>query len=169
MRETIFNVLTHRLAGRLEGARVLDLFAGSGALGFEALSRGASFAEFVELSAQARAAIARNAATLGVGNAVRVARRDATRLGPCDATPFDLIFADPPYGRGLGHRAIANARAGGWLASDALAVLEEAAGAHDAGLDGFERLDLRRAGEGAFALYRLVSQPDARAAAPDNA
>src|SRR5215813_3342294 len=105
-RESIFNVLAHAdWSPGVEGRRVLDLFAGSGALGFEALSRGAAFALFVDTDAAARGAIRENIETLGLFGETRIHRRDATDLGLKPAgvgAPFDLVFLDPPYGKGLG-------------------------------------------------------------------
>ncbi|MCT8999807.1 16S rRNA (guanine(966)-N(2))-methyltransferase RsmD [Chelativorans intermedius] len=127
-REALFNILEHAYPGSLQGARVLDLFAGSGALGIEALSRGAQYCLFVETAAAARALIRENVEALGLVGATRIFRRDATHLGPVGTmAPFSLVLADPPYGRGLGEGAIASALAGGWLAPDALIVVEEAA------------------------------------------
>lgn len=130
VREALFNVLAHGVPGfRFEDARALDLFAGSGALGLEALSRGARFCLFIEESAAARAAIRRNVEALGLTGATKIWRRDATKLGPAGTlAPFDLVFCDPPYGKGLGERAIASASEGGWIAQGAIAVLEENAG-----------------------------------------
>ena len=127
VREAIFNVLVHGIEGfEIEGARVLDLFAGSGALGLEALSRGARFALFVEEAASARAVIRRNAEELGVIGQIKIWRRDAARLGPCPPMPpFDIAFLDPPYGKGLGEAALASLAAGEWLKPGAVAVLEE--------------------------------------------
>lgn len=125
-RQALFNILEHRFAGRLAGARALDLFAGTGALGLEALSRGAAFALFVEEAAPARALIRTNVETLALQGRSKIFRRDATRLGDAaPMAPFDLVFADPPYGKGLGERAVAAALAGGWLAPGALVVVEE--------------------------------------------
>jgi 16S rRNA (guanine966-N2)-methyltransferase len=128
VREAIFNILDHGIdGGDANGKRVLDLFAGTGALGFEALSRGARHVLFVEEAAGARSVIRRNAEALGALGLVKVWRRDATRLGPCaPLAPFDLVFADPPYGKGLGDQALASLVAGGWLSSGAVVVLEEA-------------------------------------------
>ena len=125
-REALFNILEHSYPGTIDGARVLDLFAGSGALGVEALSRGAAYCLFIEEAAGARALIRENVENLDLQGCTRIFRRDATRLGPIGTMqPFDLVFADPPYGRGLGERAIASALAGGWLAPGALIVVEE--------------------------------------------
>jgi 16S rRNA (guanine966-N2)-methyltransferase len=143
-RQAIFNVLEHAAwSPALEGARVVDLFAGSGALGIEALSRGAAFCLFVERAEPARAAIRANLAALGLEARARLNRRDAVALpvrGLADA-PYDLAFLDPPYGEGLGEAALTRLAAGGWLAADAVAVLER--GADDAACApaGFELID----------------------------
>jgi 16S rRNA (guanine966-N2)-methyltransferase len=129
LRETLFNVLLHRYGDPVAGARVLDLFAGTGALGLEAMSRGAAFALFVDEGVAARALIRANVETLGLGGVTRIFRRDATRLGPAQPMkPFSLVFADPPYRQGLGERALASARDGGWLVAQAIVVLEDAIG-----------------------------------------
>ena len=120
LREALFNILMHAYEDPITGARVLDLFAGTGALGLEALSRDAAFALFVDQGAEARALLRENVAALGLGGTSRIFRRDATRLG--DAHPveaFSLLFLDPPYGQGLAERALLSARAGGWLAPNA--------------------------------------------------
>ncbi|MCT8990201.1 16S rRNA (guanine(966)-N(2))-methyltransferase RsmD [Chelativorans sp. SCAU2101] len=126
-REALFNILEHAYPGTIEGARVLDLFAGTGALGIEALSRGAAFCLFVEQAASARALVRQNIESLGLAGRTRIFRRDATHLGPVGTMqPFSLVFADPPYGHGLSEKAIASALAGHWLRKDALIVVEEA-------------------------------------------
>src|SRR5207302_3182662 len=102
LRESLFNILVHAYGDPVAGARVLDLFAGTGALGLEALSRGAAFALFIDDAAEARALLRENVAVLGLGGVSRIFRRDATKLGPAHAlAPFSLVFLDPPYGRGL--------------------------------------------------------------------
>src|SRR5689334_21694217 len=130
-REAVFNVLAHAAwSTGLEERRVLDLFAGSGALGFEALSRGAAIALFVETDAAARGALRDNIEALGLFGVTRIHRRDATDLGAKPAglgQPFDLVFLDPPYHAGLGEAALARLSAGGWITRDAIAVLECAA------------------------------------------
>lgn len=127
-RESVFNMLAHAAwSPGVEGRRVLDLFAGSGALGLEAMSRGAAFALFVETAAAARGAIRDNIEALGLFGTTRIHRRDATDLGVKPAglgEPFDLVFLDPPYGKGLGERALARLTEGGWITADALIVLE---------------------------------------------
>jgi 16S rRNA (guanine966-N2)-methyltransferase len=128
LRETLFNILLHAYGDPIAGARVLDLFAGTGALGLEALSRGADFVLFVDEGADARALLRENIAALGLGGVTRIFRRDATKLGAAHPVePFSLVFADPPYGKGLAERALGSALAGGWLAPGALIVVEEAA------------------------------------------
>lgn len=153
LRETIFNIMAHRYAGRLDGARVLDLFAGSGALGVEALSRGAGFALFVETGAEARATIRRNIEAVGAVGVTRVWRRDATKLGDCPVAPFDVVFADPPYGHGLGETALRGAAQAGWLSPGALAVLEERVDAMPEAIEGFEPPFVRDAGESAVGFF----------------
>lgn len=145
-RESIFNILAHAdWAPSFEGARVLDLFAGSGALGFEALSRGAAFALFVETDEAARGAIRRTIDELQLFGATRVHRRDATDLGvkPTGVgAPFDLVFLDPPYARGLGERALATLLPGGWITPEALIVFEHGAD-EDIPLEAFEEQTAR--------------------------
>lgn len=126
-REAVFNIIAHRWPQRLDGARVLDLFAGTGALGLEALSRGAAQALFIEESAEGRGLIRTNVEEFGLQGVARIFRRDATKLGePGTIAPFDLVFADPPYGKGLAEQALQSALAGGWLTPDALVIVEEA-------------------------------------------
>lgn len=159
-RQALFNVLEHApWAPGLEGRRVLDLFAGSGALGLEALSRGAAFCLFVETDEVARGAIRDNIESLGLFGVTRVHRRDAADLGPRPASAgpaFDLVFLDPPYGAGLGEKALAAVRDGGWLASSALAVFERGADEPDVEIDGFARLDARTWGAARVLFLRLT-------------
>ncbi|QUD85994.1 16S rRNA (guanine(966)-N(2))-methyltransferase RsmD [Phenylobacterium montanum] len=153
-REALFNVLVHApWSPGLQGLRVMDLFAGSGALGLEALSRGAAFCLFVETDAAARGAIRDNVEALGAKGELfgrtRVHRRDATDLGPrpsSDGAAFDLAFLDPPYAKGLGEKALEHLVAGGWLAPGALVVFERGADEAELEAPGFERLDDRRYG-----------------------
>jgi 16S rRNA (guanine966-N2)-methyltransferase len=142
LREAVFNILVHAYGDPVTGARVLDLFAGTGAFGLEALSRGAAFALFVDDGAEARALIRENITTLGLGGVTRIFRRDATRLGAAaPVEPFALVFLDPPYRAGLAEPALVAARDGGWLMPAALIVVEEAAGVFKppAGFDEIER------------------------------
>ena len=148
LRETVFNILAHSHGLPRPETRVLDLFAGTGALGLEALSRGAAQALFVEGGAEARALIRRNIEALGLTGRARIFRRDATRLGDASTmAPFGLVFCDPPYRKGLGEQALASAAAGGWLAPDALCVLEEASDAEIGCRADFTVLDRRAAGD----------------------
>ncbi len=148
LRETLFNVLHHAHGLPRPETRALDLFAGTGALGLEALSRSASQVLFVETSVEGRGLIRSNIEALGLTGVTRILRRDATDLG-CAGTiqPFDLVFCDPPYGKGLGEKALAAAARGGWLKPGALCVLEERAGADVILPDDFEVLDRRTAGD----------------------
>lgn len=126
VREAIFNLLMNGPYGNpVQGARILDLFAGTGALGLEALSRGAAHVTFVDDGAPARALLQRNIDLMQARTTTDVLRRDATGLGPNRGPAHELIFLDPPYGKGLGERALASCLAGGWLAPDALIVWEE--------------------------------------------
>ncbi|OJU49420.1 MAG: 16S rRNA (guanine(966)-N(2))-methyltransferase RsmD [Mesorhizobium sp. 61-13] len=147
-REAVFNVLAHRFPDNLDGARVLDLFAGTGALGLEALSRGAGYAMFIEESTEGRGLIRSNVEAFGLTGKTRIFRRDATALGEAGTlAPFNLLFADPPYGKGLGERALQSAQQGGWLALGALCVVEEAASAQFEPGSGFSIVDERSYGE----------------------
>jgi 16S rRNA (guanine966-N2)-methyltransferase len=155
LREALFNILVHAYGDPISGARVLDLFAGTGALGLEALSRGAVFALFVDDGAEARALLRENVAALGLGGVSRIFRRNAAKLGAAHPlAPFSLAFLDPPYGRALAEAALASARAGGWLIPGALAVVEEAASATFAAPDGFEELERRRYDDTMLILLR---------------
>jgi 16S rRNA (guanine966-N2)-methyltransferase len=155
LREALFNILVHAYGDPVSGARVLDLFAGTGALGLEALSRGAAFALFVDDGAEARALLRENVAALGLGGVSRIFRRNAAKLGAAHPlAPFTLAFLDPPYGRALAEAALASARAGGWLIPGALAVVEEAASATFAAPDGFEELERRRYDDTALIILR---------------
>lgn len=150
-RESLFNILAHAQFENfaLEGARVLDLFAGTGALGIEALSRGASFALFVEELAESRGLIRENVEKLGLTGHSKIYKRDATKLGPRPGSvgpQFSLLFADPPYGKGLGAQALLSASEGGWLVPGALCVIEESAEAAFTAPEGFQELDRRRYG-----------------------
>ncbi|MGI9405229.1 MAG: 16S rRNA (guanine(966)-N(2))-methyltransferase RsmD [Hyphomicrobiaceae bacterium] len=149
VREAIFNILAH---GWFEqgttGLRVLDVFAGTGALGLEALSRGAEFALFMEIDADARGLIRQNIEALELTGHTKIFRRDATSPGEIGSmAPFDLVFLDPPYGKGLGEQALAALRDGGWLAENAVAILEEKAGQDIEVPSGFTAEDHRTYGD----------------------
>ncbi|WP_372603813.1 16S rRNA (guanine(966)-N(2))-methyltransferase RsmD [Actibacterium sp.] len=146
VRESLFNLLLNGGYGDpVSGARVLDLFAGTGALGLEALSRGAAHVTFVDDGAKSRALIRENVEKCRAMGVTKLYRRDATRLGPNRGAGFDLIFLDPPYGMGLGAQALASAVEGGWIAPGALIVWEE--NCPQTAPDGFQMLDQRKYGD----------------------
>ena len=156
VRESLFNILEHGVEGfELEGARVLDLFAGTGALGLEALSRLAKYCLFIENAAAARGIIRTNVEALHLTGITKIWRRDATTLGPVgNVESFDLVFADPPYRKGLGERALLEARDMGWIKPGGIAVIEEH---NDAVLDfpdGYEELDKRSYGDTQIVILR---------------
>ena len=164
VRESIFNLLAHGDYPDIQEARVLDLFAGTGALGFEALSRGAARAVFIDDGPAARGLIRENIDILGVIGQTKLWRRDATRLGPCRGAPFDFVFADPPYGTELGVKALVSALTGGWIAPDAVVVLELAAADPLPELPDLTLADDRRYGETRILILRhapLGQTPDA--------
>ena len=160
-RQAVFNILEHApWSATLQGARVLDLFAGSGALGLEAVSRGAAFCLFVETDEAARGAIRDNVEALGLFGATRIHHRDATDLGPRPASAgaaFGLVFLDPPYAAGLGGRALAAVSAGGWLEPDALCVLERGTGEPPLAAAGFDLLDKRAYGVAEVSFLRFAA------------
>ena len=158
LRESLFNILIHAYGDPVSGARVLDLFAGTGALGLEALSRGAAFALFVDDGAEARALMRENVEALGVAAIARIFRRDATKLGPAHPLePFSLVFLDPPYRMGLAEKALASAHAGGWLTHEALIVVEESADAGFKAPQGFVEIERRRYDDTEFVILRSQS------------
>lgn len=153
VRESIFNLLVNGPYGDpVTGTRVLDLFAGTGALGLEALSRGAARVAFVDDGTAARALLRANIEKMRAMGATDVWRRDATRLGDNRGAPYGLVFLDPPYGKALGEAALASALAGGWLAPGAMVVWEE--GAPPILPPGFSLLDQRRYGDTLVTLAR---------------
>ncbi|WP_315766028.1 MULTISPECIES: 16S rRNA (guanine(966)-N(2))-methyltransferase RsmD [unclassified Bradyrhizobium] len=155
LRESVFNILIHAYDNPIEGARVLDLFAGTGALGIEAVSRGAAFVLFVDNGAEARALLRNNVEALALGGVTKVYRRDATNLGPArPIEPFSLVFLDPPYGKGLAEKALLSLREGGWLVPSALVVVEEAKAAAFKAPDGFEELERRAYDDTEFVFLR---------------
>jgi len=157
LRESLFNILAHGYGDPVTGARVLDLFAGTGAFGLEALSRGATFTLFVDDGAEARALMRANVEALGLGGVSRIFRRDASKLGPVHPLePFSLAFADPPYGHGLAEKALVSAHDGGWLTPGALAVVEETADAGFTAPEGFTELERRRYDDTEFIILRAT-------------
>ncbi|MFN3559188.1 MAG: 16S rRNA (guanine(966)-N(2))-methyltransferase RsmD [Brevundimonas sp.] len=160
-RQAIFNVLEHAAwAEPLNGARVIDLYAGSGALGFEAISRGAGFALFVEIEDEARGAIRENADAWGLMGRTRVHRRSATDLGvrPGSAgEAFDIAFLDPPYRQGLGEQTLARLLEGNWLKPGAMVVFERGSDEPEIETPGYERLDARDYGAARVLFLRVLS------------
>lgn len=157
LRQMLFDVLAHGYGDPVEGARILDLFAGTGALGIEALSRGARHALFIDDDPVARGLIRRNIESLGLTGSSRIFRRDATRLGDAGTVaPFSLVFADPPYGAGLGEKALAAARRGDWLTADALCVLEESGSSEIAAIDGFDVIERRSVGDSQLVFLKRM-------------
>ena len=155
-REAMFNILASRIGVHLDGLKVLDLFAGTGALGLEAISRGATSAVFVDTSAEARGLIRDHIEAFGAGGIAKLLRRDATALGVAGTMgPFDLVFLDPPYSKGLGELALTSLRDGNWLAPQATIVLEEASEAELALPDGFTLSDRREYGAAALHFITL--------------
>ena len=159
-RQAVFNVLEHAAwAPGLSGIRVMDLFAGSGALGFEAMSRGAAFGLFVETDEAARGAIRENADAYGLLGRVRVHRRSAIDLGlrpGSDGEAFDLAFLDPPYGKGLGEQALLRLLEGNWLKPGAIVVFERGSDEPEIETPGFERLDARDYGAARVLFLRAL-------------
>jgi len=162
VRESLFNLLLGgRYGNPVADAWVLDLFSGTGALGLEAWSRGADHVAFVDDGAAAQALIRANVEKARAGTETELLRRDATRLGDRQGPAFGLIFLDPPYGKGLGARALTAARDGGWIAPDALVVWEE--NAPQEAPAGFEAIETRRYGDTHITLLRALTRPDASA------
>jgi len=158
VRQAIFNVLEHHPLGfsfRLDGARALDLFAGTGAMGIEALSRGARYCLFIDDSPQGRALIRQNVEVLGLTGATKIWRRDAASLGMLDTlAPFDLAFLDPPYRRNLIEPALAGLRDGSWLTTPALVVAEMEKNEKLPSIKGYELLDRRAYGDTGVAILK---------------
>ena len=159
VRESVFNILMHGIPEfTLEGQRVIDLFAGTGALGLEALSRGAAYCLFVEEAPEARALIRTNIESFHLTGVTRIFRRDATDLGPAGNMPaYGLAFLDPPYGQGLAEKGLVSLRDGMWLAPGAIAVVEERANAAFALPEGYEDLDRRTYGDTQVVFARLTA------------
>jgi 16S rRNA (guanine966-N2)-methyltransferase len=158
VRESLFNILAHGVDFSLSGARVIDLFAGTGALGLEAISRGAEFCLFVDNEADARALIRNNIEAFGLTGVTRIFRRDATDLGSAGTVPpFQLAFLDPPYEKGFGERTLSALADGKWLVPGAIAVLEDRANAEIALPPGFAELDRRTYGDTQILFARYAA------------
>lgn len=156
VRESLFSILTGgRFGDPISEARVLDLFAGTGALGFEALSRGAMSVTFVETGRVGQRLLAQNQKLLGLSAEVTVIKRDATRFAPPFDAPFDLVFLDPPYGKGLGEKALTTLLQAGAIAPEALIVWEE--NHTPAPPDGLELLDSRKFGDSMISFLAPVA------------
>jgi 16S rRNA (guanine966-N2)-methyltransferase len=157
VRESLFNILAHGIEGfEIADARVMDLFAGTGALGLEALSRGAKFCQFVEESAEARGIIRKNADAFGAIGQCKIWKRDATDLGRCaPQSPFELVFADPPYGQGLGEKALRALVDGAWVSAGGVVVLEESEAAIVGIVAGLTLADTRIYGAACVRIYRF--------------
>ncbi|MFK7902394.1 MAG: 16S rRNA (guanine(966)-N(2))-methyltransferase RsmD [Nitratireductor sp.] len=153
-RESLFNILNHKVA--FEDARVLDLFAGTGALGLEAVSRGAKYVLFIEESAEGRGLLRSNVETFGLQGKSKIWRRDATKLGPSgNMGQFDIIFMDPPYGKSLAEGALAQLIEGDWLSKDATIIVEESAGNLPQNPTGYRIVDERAFGETSIGIFEL--------------
>ncbi len=159
-RQAIFNVLEHASWGEsLHEMRVMDIYAGSGALGFEALSRGAAFALFVEIDDGARGVIRENMDAYGLFGRGRVHRRSAIDLGERPGSvgeAFDLAFLDPPYAKGLGEQTLERLREGQWLKPGAIVVFERGSDEPDIDTPGYERLDARDYGAARVLFLRVL-------------
>ena len=158
-RESLFNIISHHWPEKLDSTRVLDIFAGTGALGFEALSRGGIFALFMEKGVEARGLLRQNIEVLGLTGHTKVFQRDATRPGPIGTIePFDLVFVDPPYKKGLGEKSMSALVENNWLKNEALIILEESPGYLQPNIPRLKLIDERKFGESAFGFYRLLTQ-----------
>jgi 16S rRNA (guanine966-N2)-methyltransferase len=157
LRESLFNVLAHRYGDPIPNARVIDLFAGTGALGLEALSRGAAFALFVDDAFEARALLRANIDQLALAGRTKIFRRNATRLGTAPAgEPFSVAFLDPPYRMRLAEDALVSLRDGAWLKPGALAVVEEAADRSLHVPGGFAVIEARRYGDTQIVILQTI-------------
>jgi 16S rRNA (guanine966-N2)-methyltransferase len=156
LRESLFNILAHGHGDPVDGARAIDLFAGTGALGIEAISRGAAFTLFVDNGAEARALLRQNVEALGLGGVSRIFRRDAAELGNVHPNePFTLAFLDPPYGKGLAEKSLASLRDGGWLVPEAIVVVEEVVASKFTVPTGFTELERRDYDDTEFVILRF--------------
>ncbi len=155
-RESLFNILTHRID--FKNCRTLDLFAGTGALGLEAISRGSEYCLFIEEASAARAAIRENIEALELSGITKIFRCDATRLGkPGNIKPFDLVFADPPYRKGYGEKSARCLFQEGWMNTGGLFILEEATDVYPESLKGYELIDIRKYGETTIGMFCVTT------------
>lgn len=168
VREAMFNILAHGIADfDLEGVRVIDLFAGTGALGVEALSRGAAYCLFIDDSPEGRALIRRNVEAFGLTGQTKIFRRDATDLGDAGrGAAYGLAFLDPPYGKGLAEKALAALASGDWLVPGAIAVVEERAATEVAIPAAYTEIDRRTYGDTQVIFLRYALASNAPGEAP---
>ena len=160
VREAIFNLLINGKHGNpLTGARVLDLFAGTGALGLEALSRGAEFVTFVDNGPRSLVLLRDNVGRARVAESVTIERRDATKPVANQGVPHDLVFLDPPYSKGLGEKAIAAALQNGWIAPGATIVWEDAIAPQISAP--LAMIDQRKYGQSIVTIFRLKDAANA--------
>ncbi len=157
-RESLFNILAHGFEDLNSNTRVLDLFAGTGGVGLEAMSRGAAYGAFVEQHPEACGLLRANIGALGLSDHCVLLRRDATKLGKIGGIiPFNLVFADPPYAKGLGEKALISAQKGGWIQSDALVILEENRDVDPQPGLAFQLIETRHFGETTIRFYRFTA------------
>lgn len=159
VRESVFNILAHGIDGLdLDGITVVDVFCGTGALGLEAMSRGAGHGVFIDFDPGALAFVRKNAGPLGLGRDVTMLKLDAERLAPpprLAKTPAALVFLDPPYDQGLAGPALLGLKDKGWLAVGAVCVAEVAAKEAFDAPKGFQVLDERTYGAARVVFLRL--------------
>lgn len=159
VRESLFNILAHGIDNfSLEDAYICDLFAGTGALGIEALSRGGRWALFVDNSSASRGLIRDNTMTLGLNGISKISRQDATDIGPRSkrSPQFDLVFADPPYEKSLGEKALFSLHKHGWLKPNSIIILEESKRAEIEMPDCFDIIDERKYGDTVIIIARYI-------------
>lgn len=155
-RESLFNILSNKID--FEDVRIIDVFAGTGALGLEAMSRGGAFVLFIEKSAEGRGLLRENTQALALQGKSKISKRDATKLGKLDAgAKFDVAFLDPPYANQLGEKAVAQLIEGDWLSDEVMVILEEATDAFPNEIVGLKQLDVRKFGETSIGFYELDS------------
>ena len=155
VRQSIFNILSSNFSHDFAGKNVLDLFAGTGAMGIEAMSRGAEFVCFVDSKVEARSLIRFHIEDFGIAGKAKLLKRDACNLGKMDRfEKFNLIFIDPPYGNNLGEKALKNALENEWVAEGAIIVLEEKAGLEIEFPKSLELFDKRKYGNSEIYFLR---------------
>ena len=154
VKESIFDILKHKFHANLKEIRVLDLFSGSGSLGYEALSRGAKSVTFVENDQYACKLIMENAKILGVEAKISLKNESCFKIGKNQEDPFEIIFMDPPYGKGLGEKAFKNILSGKWAMKNSLIVWEESAEVSN--IDNGKILETRKYGETVLSFVEVM-------------